>query len=283
MVTHILAEESRLEQELLQKIKQGEKIWTSAEMPTEFRDTLIELLLIQESCEYRGGENYLRYCPQLAPTAEKAAFIAHIGIEELDHAARVQRILESLGVRVKRAHNLYQEKHILGIFQHPELFKSWPHLLVFNFLMDGAAGQQLAEFKNGPYGPWTIMISAIEEEERGHVEHGVRGIQEWASTTRGCAELQDALDDWWPLVMDVFGAPDTKSSRIARYRKYNFKQMGNDEARLMFYRSVESLLVSTGLAVEHPWLHHLDRLAMLQDHGIKEISLSTSNQRPINH
>lgn len=250
MITHTLDEESRLEQELLAKIERGEKIWHSAEMPIEFRDTLIELLLIQEACEYRGGENYLRYCPQLAPTAEEAAFIAHIGIEELDHAARVRRILESLGVQVKRARNLYQEKHILRIFQHPELFKSWAHVLMFNYLMDGAAGQQLAEFKNGPYGPWSIMINAIEEEEQGHVEHGIQGIWEWASAPRGLAELQDALDDWWPLVMDVFGAPDViKSTRFVRYRKYNFKQMSNDEARLTFYNSVEPLLVSFGLNV----------------------------------
>lgn len=252
MTTDILVEENHLEQKLLEKIKRGEKIWTSLEMSTEFRDTLIELLLIQESCEYRGGENYLRYCPQLAPTAEKAAFIAHIGIEELDHAIRVQAILESLGVQVRRARNLYQEKYILGIFQHPELFKSWAHLLIFNFLMDGAAGQQLAEFKNGPYGPWSTMIDGIEEEERGHVEHGIKGIQEWASTARGLAELQDGLDDWWSLVMDVFGAPDSKSTRLALYRKYNFKQMSNDEARLTFYYSVEPFLTCTGLAVKRP-------------------------------
>lgn len=252
MTAHILAEESRLEQELLEKIKQGEKIWTSADMPTEFRDTLIELLLIQESCEYRGGENYLRYCPQLAPTAEKAAFIAHIGIEELDHAARVGHILTSLHVRVKRVQHLYQEKYILRIFQHPELFKSWAHVLMFNFLMDGAAGKQLAEFKNSPYGPWSIMINSIEEEEKGHVEHGTKGINEWASTIRGHAELQDALDDWWPLVMDVFGAPNAKSSRLARYRKYNFKQIGNDEARLTFYQSVWPLLASMCLVVPCP-------------------------------
>ncbi|MDP3778420.1 MAG: Phenylacetic acid catabolic protein, partial [bacterium] len=218
----------------------------------------------QESCEYRGGENYLRYCPVLAPTASEAAFIAHIGIEELDHAARVHRILESLGVRAKRARNLYQEKYILRIFQHPELFKSWAHLLMFNFLMDGAAGQQLTEFKNGPYGPWSVMISAIEEEEKSHVEHGTRGIQEWANTVRGRAELQDALDDWWPLVMDVFGAPDAHSRSLARYRKYNFKQMGNDEARLAFYQSVEPLLANAGLAIEHPWSYRLDHLAKIQ-------------------
>ena len=252
MITHILAEEQRLEQELLEKISRSEKIWSQAEMPTEFRDALIGLLLIQESCEYRGGENYLRYCPQLAPTAEKAAFIAHIGIEELGHAAQVQRILTSLGVRVKHSCHLYQEKHILRIFQHPELFTSWSHVLIFNYLMDGAAGQQLAEFKNGPYGPWTLMIEAIEEEEMGHVEHGTKGIEEWANSQRGLAELQEALDDWWPLVMDVFGAPDASSKRTALYRKYNLKQMSNDEARSMFFRSVQPLLTRLGLAVESP-------------------------------
>ncbi len=252
MTIHTLTQEDILEQEILTKIARGEKVWEYTDMPKEFRDTLIELLLIQESCEYRGGENYLRYCPRLAPTAEEAAFIAHIGIEELDHGARVREILKPLGRQIRRARHLYKEKHILRIFQHPELFISWAHVLMFNFLMDGAAGQQLAEFKQGPYGPWSIMINGIEEEEKGHVEYGTKGIKEWASTIRGHAELQDALDDWWPLTMDVFGAPNTKSSRLARYRKYNFKQIGNDEARLAFYQSVWPLLASICLVVPRP-------------------------------
>ena len=248
-MVRVLKREYDLEQQILKKIQQGEKIWNRANMSNEFETTLIELLRIQEACEYRGGENYLRYCPQLAPTAQKAAFIAHIGIEELDHAARVGRILASLGVQATHDCKLYQEKYILRIFQHPELFKSWAHLLMFNFLMDGAAGQQLAEFKKGPYGPWCIMIQAIEEEEQGHVEHGINGIKEWASTDRGRSELQDALNDWWPLVMDVFGAPDAKSTRLGLYRKYNFKQMGNNEARTTFCAFVEPLLTETGLSI----------------------------------
>lgn len=245
----VLEKEYQRDQQIIEKIKRDEKIWKQEEMSHEFKDTLIELLRIQESCEYRGGENYLRYCPSLAPSAEQAAFIAHIGIEELDHAARARRILESLGVQITRARNLYQEKYILRIFQHPELFKSWAHLLMFNFLMDGAAGQQLAEFQKGPYGPWSLMIQAIEEEEQGHVEHGMNGIREWARTARGCAELQDGLYDWWPLVMDVFGADDAKSNSLWRYRKYNFKQIGNDQARSVFYHSVMPFLSSVGLNV----------------------------------
>lgn len=254
---HVRAANDIFEQELLAKIARGEKIWSVVETPDEFRDALVELLLIEKGCEGRGGENYLRYCLILAPTVEEAAFMAHIGIEELDHEARVQRILESLGVQAKRTRHLYQEKYILRIFQHPELFKSWAHVLMFNYLMDGAAGQQLAEFQKGPYGPWSMMIRAIEEEEQGHVEHGINGIMKWAETSRGLAELQEALDDWWPLVMDVFGAPDAKSTRLALYRKYNFKQMSNDEARTMFYTSIKPFLKKVGLYIPQTGEHDI--------------------------
>ena len=244
-----IVEELQLQEELLAKIDRQEKIWSADQMPSEFREALVNLLLIQENCEYRGGENYLRYCPILAPTAEKAAFIAHVGIEELTHADRVRRLLHALNVPVTRASTVQKERRILRIFQHPELFTSWAHLLMFNFLMDGAAGQQLAEFQKSPYGPWSIMIAAIEEEEMGHVEHGRNGICEWACDENGLSELQGALNDWWPLVMDVFGAPDSESKKLSVYHKYHLKEMSNDEARATFRASAEPFLNEVGLHI----------------------------------
>ena len=246
-----IVEELQLQEALLEKINRQEKIWSPKEMPSEFREALVNLLLIQENCEYWGGNNYLRYCPVFAPTAEKAAFIAHVGIEELTHADRVRRLLQGLSVWVRRVSNVKQERRILRIFQHPELFTSWAHLLMFNFLMDGAAGQQLAEFEQGPYGPWTIMIHAIEEEEMGHVEHGRSGIREWSWRRNGLSELQGALNDWWPWVMDVFGAPDSKSKKLSVYHKYHLKEMGNDEARATFRASVKPFLNEVGLYIPH--------------------------------
>ena len=244
----IIQKEHDLERMLLDAIHYGRKVWNSDDLPTEFRDALVELLWIQERCETRGGENELRYCLVLAPTLKEVKFMVHTGLEELEHGEKVCQVLATLGARPQIAKTLEEEKYILRIFKHPELFKTWGHVLMFNLLMDGAAGQQLAEFKNGPYGPWSQMIAEIEEEEAGHVEHGVRGIREWAVEGH-LEELQNALNDWWPWVMDVFGAPDDKSTRLTVYRKYHLKQMSNDQARYQFRNLVRPLLTSFGLNI----------------------------------
>lgn len=246
----LIQEEHELERQLVERINRGEKVWDAHNLPIEFLNALVELLWIQERCETRGGENYLRYCIRLAPSLKEVIFMAHTGLEEVKHGEKVCEVLATLGEQPKPAKNLWEEKYILRIFQHPELFKSWGHVLMFNLLMDGAAAQQLAEFKNGPYGPWIRVIAEIEEEEAGHVEHGIRGIQEWTQQENGFDELQDALNDWWPWVMDVFGSPDNKNSRrLAMYRKYHLKQITNDGARIMFRNSVEGVLGNAGLQI----------------------------------
>ena len=237
------------EAQFLERIQRGEKISDPGEMPSGFKDAVSELLTIQAKCEFHGGNNELFYCARLAQTYEDREWITHTGFEEIGHARiLVEGSLHTLGIVPVFKSDPRHEQKILRIFQRYDLFETWPDVRMFAYLMDGAAGQQLSEFKQGPYLPWTRDIERIEEEEAGHTKEGELGIREWAERPDGLAELQSSLDKWIELVLDVFGSLDTQSHELSsrklpRYLKYRLKQQGNNASREQFKAHIKSFLI----------------------------------------
>lgn len=240
--------EERLQAEILDKISRGESVYNRDELPLEFMHLLEATIITQWNCEWHGGINYLN-CAHLATPDEEMAVI-RIGYEELGHANILRRgPLKILAVNPwsQYRHNVKEQPKILKIFQFPEKFTSWAHFLMFNHLQDRSAAVQLTEFKKGPFAPWSIAISEIELEEAGHIMHGVMGIKKLARTEEGRIALQMALDDWLPLALDVFGAPDEKSKSLELYRKYGLKK-SNDESKTQFKIEIKPLLDEIGIS-----------------------------------
>ncbi len=230
------------------RIAAGGKVDTIVGMPSELCQLLKSTIVTQWNCEYWGGRNYLD-CISLAPSLAERKAVCAIGEEELGHGFILESgPLKALGVNPweQKARTLLEQTSILGIFKKTERFTTWAHFLMFNDLQDRAAAIQLAEFREGPFRPWNDAIRKIEAEEDGHIQHGENGIRRLAGSKAGRRELQQALDDWLPQVLAVFGASDDVSKALPVYRRYGLKK-SNDALRELFKAQIKPLLAEGGL------------------------------------
>ena len=121
---------------------------------------------------------------------------------------------------------------------------------MFNRLQDASADMQLDEFADGFFSPYCDDIRLIEAEEVGHVEHANHSMREYMRTCPVTYELQQALNFWLPLVLDVFGKQGGKSEEL--YLKYKLKSRTNEESRKLFISQIAPFFAEIGL--HHPLL-----------------------------
>jgi ring-1,2-phenylacetyl-CoA epoxidase subunit PaaA len=85
----------------------------------------------------------------------------------------------------------------------------------------------------------------IEKEEWMHVKHGETWVRKLSQDPEHKAEVQRALDFWFPKVNKVFGKEGTDSNRT--FCQFKLKQRDNHEVREVWYNEIKPLLDSYGL------------------------------------
>ena len=118
---------------------------------------------------------------------------------------------------------------------------------MFNYLMDRAAGHQLRDAAECSWGPWSRAMQQIEKEEWMHVKHGETWVKRLAADPATKAEIQAALDFWFPKVNKVFGKAHTETNQT--FQKFKLKQRDNHEVREAWYEEMVAPLASYGLTL----------------------------------
>jgi ring-1,2-phenylacetyl-CoA epoxidase subunit PaaA len=230
-------------------------------MTDEYRENLVHLMTMQADSELAGGLNYVPWIER-APTVKEKLVMAMIVKDEMRHANVMFSLLSDLGIDV--------ERHIeeSGLGSRVDIFyydiPEWPHLVMFNFLMDRGAGHQLVDARECSYGPWSRAIHKIEEEERMHVAHGEQWVKRIARDPKTRDAAQRALDVWWPRTLAIFGRPGTRKNDL--YRKLRLKIRDNEDVRRAFIEECVPLLESYGLSVP-PERTYDEALATLRSRG----------------
>ena len=88
-----------------------------------------------------------------------------------------------------------------------------------------------------------------------HVNHGDTWVKKLASDPATKAEVQDALNRWYPRTMNIFGRPGSRKNVV--YQKFRLKQRDNDEVRNAFKADIEKSLEGTGLSLPE-WIPDYD-------------------------
>jgi len=227
---------------LLAKIASGENITSVDEMTEEYKSNLIHLLIMQFDSEWFGGLGYVPWIEK-APTMEEKWAMTNIARDEISHAMRCSALLKVLGVSTDELLATRDRDRRLDIFRYP--IPEWHDLVMFNFLMDRAAGHQLEDYKYSSYAPWARVIEVIDKEEESHVEHGEKWVKRLCENPQIKKLSQQALDTWYPRTMDIFGRP--KTAKNALYRKLGLKRRDNEEVRQAFYQEIKPLIEGLGL------------------------------------
>jgi 1,2-phenylacetyl-CoA epoxidase catalytic subunit len=248
--------EDAINENFFSALHAGDKICDPMLVPEPALDLLKKTVITNWLCEMWGGINYFR-CLHLAPNDTERYFLEVIAREEIGHARILETgTLKTLGINPYDYFcktTVMEQSGILSVFQHPEvLTRSWGDVLVFNRLQDASADMQLDEIAECFYGPLCDDIHKIEEEEKGHVEHGERALREYVETPQGIFEVNRALEFWLPEVLHVFGKPDNESRSMALYLKYGIKKRTNNESRAHFLASIRPFFQSLPVSILLP-------------------------------
>jgi ring-1,2-phenylacetyl-CoA epoxidase subunit PaaA len=248
------------EEAFLERIARGEKIEATDTMPEEYRENLINLLMMQADSELSGAYGYVPWIEK-APNIHEKLLVAQIVKDEIRHAYVVNKCLAELGVDVDSrieqqdfayrlnsddvnigSERLAQDKRV-NIFYYP--IETWTDFIMFNFCMDRGAGHQLEDALESSYGPWVRAIQTIFKEEMMHVNHGDTWVEKLAKDPATRNETQEALNKWFCRTMNIFGRPGSRRNVI--YQKWGLKKRDNDQVRAAFRKEIEEKVQRFGL------------------------------------
>jgi len=250
------------EQKLFEEIKNGRTFDKGDELPPIYRKHLMNLLWMQGDSEYSGSLGYMPWIEK-APTIMEKVLVAQIVKDEMRHAQVVYKILSDLGedtlkhVETKELNfKLEDDLAQIGFKRLKDDFRvnifyynitHWTDFILFNFLMDRAAGHQLEDTLESSYIPWKTGLGGIYKEEIMHVAHGDKWIKKLATDPNEKEFLQERLNLWWPRVMNVFGNARGSSNPI--YVNLGLKKRTNAEVRDSFVKEIKEMTDEYGLTI----------------------------------
>lgn len=243
----VVMDEKAKHEAMMAKIESGQKLESLDEVTQDYKENLLKLMIAQADSELAGAYGYVPWI-EGAPTMPEKLAMANIVKDEIRHARAMYNLLDRLGVDTDKL--IYEDKmkNRMHVFYEP--IRTWADLVMFNFLMDRAAGHQLRDAAECSWGPWSRAMIQIEKEEWMHVAHGEHWVKRLAEDRSTREEIQRALDFWFPKVNKVFGKAGTETNKI--FRKYKLKQRDNHEVREAWYKEIKPLLESYGLTVPGP-------------------------------
>jgi ring-1,2-phenylacetyl-CoA epoxidase subunit PaaA len=218
------------------------------ETPPEYQELVTRLLTIQADCEIASAHIYGAQWLVRAPSADDMYQLARMIAEEIDHYRRFNRLLKQ--IHADGTHLLWREnsERYLDALKVKDL-PTWADVIVFSFLIDRVGKYQLEEFLDSTYLPLneTTLLPVIISEETQHIAYGHRKLIELSTDPKGKAEVQRALERWFPLALDMFGR--SNSRRCWRYLEWGLKRRTNAEARRDYVEEVNPLLAQIGLEI----------------------------------
>ena len=248
--------------ELFDDIQRGRSFDRDDERPALYDKMLKKLLWMQGDSEYSGALGYMPWIEK-APTLQEKVLVAQIVKDEMRHASVIYRLLKEIGEETEehvRSRELgfkleeddaqigfkrLKDDNRVNIFYYG--INYWTDFILFNFLMDRAAGHQLEDTLQSSYVPWKKGIEGIYKEEIMHLTHGDKWVKILAGDPKEKEFLQKRFEVWWPRVMNVFGNAQGASNDI--YVKLGLKKRTNAEVRAAFVAEIEKLCEQAGLTV----------------------------------
>jgi 1,2-phenylacetyl-CoA epoxidase catalytic subunit len=231
------------------------KVETVEQMPDEYRDVMLKLLYALASTEFASVEQHQPWINQ-GPTPEDRYIQAQIAADEAHQGFIDCRLLKQFGPEgAALADDLLTKRmgdHMIDAFNVP--FESWVDTVTFCFTMDLVAWYHLRAMENSSYAPWAREMTSMVHEEKFHASFGARRVKDLVSDREyqrvakaGKAEVQAAVDKWYPKALDTFGKSQSRFSDLAVM--YGIRRWGNAELRTTYQADVDEQIRKLGLIV----------------------------------
>ncbi len=206
-----------------------------AQQPEEYRTAVQKIVVSHSVNELYGAQVFDEPAIKLAPTPYAKWLTCRIAMEEYHHHVRFKGLADELGIAPAATDP--STKRPLSIFGFP--LKTWAEFCVIKMLADLAEILQVEDLLHCSFHPLRNLARITMPEEKFHAKFGKDFCLELIQHGKA-AEVQDAIDRYFPITPGFFGASQSRNNEI--YRKWKLKQRSNDEMRQDFLTRVTELV-----------------------------------------
>jgi ring-1,2-phenylacetyl-CoA epoxidase subunit PaaA len=237
-------------------VQAGGKVEAGDWMPDEYRQAVLRFVEMHANSELMGilpERDWILRAPTLR---RKLALTAKIQ-DEAGHAQLLYRVAEDLG---KTRHAMYADllagkTKFHNVFHYPT--KTWADIGVIAWLVDAAAIVAQQALRDSSYGPYARTMRKICWEESVHIMHGRDVVVTLATgTAEQRAMLQEALDRWWPPLMQMHGPRSDRTKDRDLF--WRIKAKTSEELRQEFLSIYVPRIRELGLTLPDPELRYDD-------------------------
>lgn len=213
--------------------------------PEEYRGAVNKIVRSHAVNELYGAQVFDEPAIALAPTPYAKWLTCRVAMEEYGHHVRFRELGEKIGIA--REDMTPDKKRPLSIFEFP--LETWAQFCVIKLLADLAEILQVEDLNTCTFHPLRDLARMTMPEEKFHAEFGREFSKELCQTEEGRKEIQDAINQYFPLLPAFFGRPQSKNNEM--FRKWGIKQRTN-EAMLADYLERARKLVEDELGLKLP-------------------------------
>jgi ring-1,2-phenylacetyl-CoA epoxidase subunit PaaA len=205
------------------------------QQPQEYQTAVEKIVISHAVNELYGAQVFDEPAIQLAPTPYAKWLTCRVAMEEYHHHVRFKALADEIGIAPERMDP--NRKKPLTIFQFA--LKTWPEFCVIKAIADYAEILQVEDLLHCSFHPLRNLGRITMPEEKFHAKFGKDSCLELIQAGRA-AEVQDAIDRYFPITPAFFGASQSKNNEM--FRRWGLKQRSNDEMRADFLARVTELV-----------------------------------------
>jgi ring-1,2-phenylacetyl-CoA epoxidase subunit PaaA len=235
-------------------VQAGGKVEATDWMPDEYRLGVLRFVEMHANSELMGvlpERDWILRAPTLR---RKLALTAKIQ-DEVGHAQLLYRVAEDLGKpREAMIDDLLAGKtKFHNVFHYPT--HSWGDIGVIAWLVDAAAIVAQQALRDSSYAPYARTMRKICWEESVHIMHGRDVVVTLVTgTSAQRAMVQEALDRWWPPLMQMHGPRSPRDKDRDLF--WRIKAKTSEELRQEFLSIYVPRILELGLTLPDPALRY---------------------------
>lgn len=207
-----------------------------AHQPEEYQTAVRKIVISHAVNELYGAQVFDEPAIALAPTPYAKWLTCRVAMEEYHHHVRFRGLAEQIGVPAQMMDPTVKKPLTIFGFE----LKTWPEFCVIKAIADYAEILQVEDLLHCSFHPLRDLARITMPEEKFHAKFGKDFCTELIQTAAGKAQVQDAINRYFPITPGFFGASQSKNNEM--YRRWGLKSRSNDEMREDFFARVKALV-----------------------------------------
>lgn len=221
-----------------------ETIDALAGTPEEYQVAVRKIVRSHAINELYGAQVFDEPAISLAPSPYAKWLTCRVAMEEYGHHVRFRELGEQIGIPGEELVPGGAKKP-LSIFEFP--LERWAQFVAIKLLADLAEILQVEDLLHCTFRPLRNLARMTMPEEKFHAEFGVEFARELVKTPEGKADLQAAINEYFPVLPSFFGATGSQNNAI--YRKFGIKERTNEDMREDYLRRAQVIVAELGLTL----------------------------------